>query len=235
MPAVNVRAGAHTARNAVQWHERPVLLRSMHERVHQVAIRDRLGRIAQELQLLPLLEGRHRLPLRKHGLALDVVLSDHQGHECMVLKVVIQLVVERLLIERSKALGTRQLAVQREGCLQRGLLVRGAKLLAFIKRHALVRQLPRRQHVGHETQVALGGRDELVHDLGRDLEALAKRNRQHARANGLDRRLRKGHVECRRVQWLHLGVAPVVADADDGHLRLADQRVDRANAATVAA
>lgn len=139
MSTVDVRARAHTARNTVKRHERPVLLRPVHERVHEVTVRDRLRRLAQELQLFPLFECGHRLALREHGLALDVVLSDHQRHKSMVLEVVIQLVVERLLIERPKALRTRELAVQREGGLQRGLLVRSAKRFAFVERHALVR------------------------------------------------------------------------------------------------
>ena len=206
----------------------------MHERVDEVSVGDRRRGAREELEVVPVAQ-RPALLLDARGVRLEVVLLDHERDDRVVLEVVVELVVERLAVQRPEALGARELRVEREGRLERRLLVLCAEALALVEGHGVLRELPGGEHVGDEAQVALRGDDELVHDLGGDLELLAEGDREHARADRLHGGLRKRHVERGTVQRLHLGVAAVVADADDRHLRLADQRIDRADAAAVAA
>lgn len=95
----------------------------------------------------------------------------------MVLEIIVQFVVERLPIQRSKALWTGQFAIQRERRLERRLLVRRPERFAFIKCHLVLRQFPCREHIGHRPQITLRRYNQLVHHFGRDLQAFAERDR----------------------------------------------------------
>lgn len=126
---------------------------------------------------------------------LEVILLDEERESVVIGIIEVHLVVERsrrLVLER---IGREEVVDKRKGRLNRVLDLRcsavlkldrdiygsydDAQLLALVKGHRVLTELPRREHVDNLADIGVGPLDELSDSVAFDFDSLSVRSRRH--------------------------------------------------------
>lgn len=164
-----------------------MLLATVDHAVDNVAVRDRVCRLGEQLEVLERAVGA--IEVADQGwVRLGIVLLDEEWHKRNVVEEELHLFAQGLLVGTRERIRSSELLGNGKRRHDGVFLVHleaghvsfirkqvNLHLLAFVKVHLALAQLERGEHVEDLANVRAGTTDKLVHNVGRNLEFLPGR------------------------------------------------------------